>query len=70
MTVPWQCASPSTQLRQVVLMDSVVTPRPDKFGVPRCSAPAQLVQPLVIDAEVVGNLVDHRDGDLVDDLLL
>src|SRR5690625_5904193 len=31
--------------------------------------PAQFVQALVVDAEVVGNLVDHGDGDLLDDVL-
>ena len=37
----------------------------------RCvSAPAEFVQPVVVDAEVVGDLVDHGDRDLVDDLVL
>lgn len=46
----------------------------DKSGLPRpgagSSRPAQLVQALVVDAEVMGDLMDHRDGDLVDDLIL
>src|ERR1700712_4950933 len=29
------------------------------------SAPAELVQPVVVDPEVVGDLVDHRGGDLL-----
>ena len=32
------------------------------------SAPTQFVQPVVVDAEVMGDLVDHRDRDLLDDL--
>ncbi|MDT5210803.1 MAG: hypothetical protein QOF67_3218 [Mycobacterium sp.] len=31
-------------------------------------APTQFVQAVVVDAEVVGDFVDHRDRDLVDDL--
>src|SRR3954454_81467 len=33
------------------------------------SSPAELVQPLVVDAEVVGDLVDHRHRHLLDHLL-
>ena len=49
------------------------TERATTFGLPRGrltnpSAPAQFVQAVVVDAEVVRDLVDHRDGDLVDDL--
>ena len=33
------------------------------------SVPAQLVQPLVVDAEVVGDLVHDGDGDLLDHVL-
>lgn len=47
----------------------------DGFRLPRGhfairSAPAQLVQPIVVDTEVVGDLVDDRDRDFVDDLLV
>jgi hypothetical protein len=28
------------------------------------------VQPVVVDAEVVGDFVDHRDPDLIDDLVV
>src|SRR3954452_12533810 len=34
------------------------------------SAPAELVESVVVDAEVVRDLVDDGDGDLVDDVLL
>ena len=34
------------------------------------SSPAEFVQAVVVDAEVVGDLVDDGDGHLVDDLLL
>jgi hypothetical protein len=33
-------------------------------------APAEFVQPLVVDPEVVGDFVDHRDRNLVDHLVL
>ena len=36
----------------------------------RASAPTQLVQPVVVDTEVMGELVHDGDGDLVDHLLL
>ena len=35
----------------------------------RRQVPAELVQPVVVDAEVVRDLVHHGDGDLLDDLL-
>jgi hypothetical protein len=58
----------------------LIAPRGDKAWVPRgsspaeClrasgSSPAEFVQPLVVDAEVVCDLVDDRDRDLVDNLL-
>ena len=34
------------------------------------SGPAELVEAVVVDAEVVGDLVDHRDAHLLDDLVL
>ncbi|MDT5014646.1 MAG: hypothetical protein QOD39_806 [Mycobacterium sp.] len=33
-------------------------------------APTQFVQPVVVDAEVMGDFVDDGDRDLVDDLVL
>lgn len=47
----------------------------DGFRLPRghfaiWSAPAEFVQPVVVDTEVVGDLVDHGDRDFVDDLFL
>jgi hypothetical protein len=51
-----------------------IAPRDDKTSLPRGRlgrlSPAQLVQPVVVDAEVVGDLVDDGDRHLVDDLLL
>ncbi len=43
--------------------------RTDKSAVPR-SRPAKLVQAVVVDAEMVGDLVDHGHRDLVDHLVL
>lgn len=34
----------------------------------RGSGPAELVELVVVEAEVVGDLVDHRGADLLDDL--
>ena len=34
------------------------------------SGPAQFFQPVVVDAEMVGDFVDHRDRDLLDDLVV
>src|SRR6202048_2985147 len=34
------------------------------------SSPTQFVKPLVVDAEMMRDLVDHRDRDFVDDLIL
>ena len=41
----------------------------DKAWLPR-SRPAEFVQPIVVDAEVVRDFVDHRDRHLLDDLVL
>ncbi len=52
-----------------------LAPAGDEIGLPRgivgtASAPAEFVQSIVVDAEVVRDLVDHCDGHFVDDLLL
>jgi len=47
-----------------------VAPRADTVTVPRPSGPAEFVQPHVVDAEVVGDLVDHGDLHFLDDVLL
>jgi hypothetical protein len=55
-----------------------IAPSVDNPGLPRCAyrsascslSPAEFVQAVVVDAEVVGDLVDDGDGDLVDDLVL
>ena len=39
-------------------------------GEERRQRPAELVEPVVVDAHVVGELVDHRDADLLDQLVL
>jgi hypothetical protein len=36
----------------------------------RLSRPAQFFQPVVVDAEVVGDFVDHRNRHLLDDLVV
>ncbi len=41
---------------------------PQTRGVSPGLTPAEFVQPVVVDAEVMRDLVDDRDGDLVDDL--
>ncbi len=38
----------------------------DKWRLPRLLAPTQLVQPLVINPEMMRDLVNHSDGHLVD----
>ena len=48
----------------------LIAPRGDEAWLPRGLSPAEFVQPLVIDPEVVCDLVDHRDRHLVDDFLL
>ena len=51
-----------------------IAPADDKALLPRgrraCSSPAQLVQPLVINAEVVCDLVNYGNRDLIDDFFL
>ncbi len=42
--------------------------RADKTRLPRGSSPAKLVQPLIINPEMVRDLVDHGDRHLVDHL--
>jgi hypothetical protein len=44
--------------------------RADKAWMPRPLPPAEFVEPVVVDAEVMCDLVDHGDRDLVDDLVL
>jgi hypothetical protein len=46
-----------------------IAPSADDPRLPRLR-PAEFVQAVVVDAEVVGDLVDDGDGDLVDDLVL
>ena len=46
-----------------------IAPAGDKAWMPRLR-PAELVQPIVVDPEVVRDFVDHRDRHLLDDFLL
>lgn len=52
----------------------LIAPSPGNPSMPRGRgtglSPAEFVQPLVVDAEMMGDLVDDRDRDLVDHLLL
>ena len=79
MTVPWQCSHPASHFRHVTPMGRSyhrgptnrgwrARGEPPEWG--RTSCPAELVQSVVVDTEVVGDLVDDGDGDLVDDLRL
>jgi hypothetical protein len=65
--------SPSTPAA-VLLHGPLIAPSRDNPVLPRGmeagSRPAEFVQTVVVDAEVVGDLVDHRDRDLFDHLLL
>ena len=52
-----------------------LAPGPDKSGVAAPtslggSAPTQFVQPVVVDTEVMGDLVDDGDRDLIDDVVV
>src|SRR5215218_8252884 len=73
MTVPWQCSTSATQSRHWLLMTPCSRATSRKW--PTAAAcrgtelpPPEFVQTVVVDAEVVRDLVDDRDGDLVDDL--
>src|SRR5579859_6643467 len=46
------------------------TPRRRRTHLPRGVLPAEFGQPVVVDAEMVGDLVHDRSADLVGDLLL
>jgi hypothetical protein len=46
-----------------------VAPHADNLRLARLR-PAEFVQTIVVDTEMVGDLVDDRDRDLVDDLIL
>ena len=75
MTVPWQCSSPARQSRHRCSWPRVPREQTHAVHSAACrarggSSPAEFVQPVVVDAEVVRDLVDHRDRDLVDDLVL
>ena len=47
-----------------------IAPRADESTSARVSCPPKFVQPVVVDAEVVRDFVDHRHRDLLDDLVL
>ena len=51
-----------------------IAPEADNFALPRRTVtglgPAQFVQPIVVDTEVVGDLVHHGDLHFFDDLLV
>ena len=47
-----------------------IAPLGDDPRLPRWLAPAEFVQAVVVDAEVVGDLVDDRDRHLVDHLVV
>lgn len=76
ITVPWQCSHPAAHNRHCAAMPlflsppigKVVAARPE--AAQRRSAPAELMQTIVVNPEVVCDLMEHGDGDLLDHLVL
>lgn len=65
---PWTWASTSTVFTGAVIRPGDLKRHHARAG-GRNSAPAELVQTFVVDAEVVSHLVDDGDGYLLDDLV-